>query len=57
MDGAHSFHTFFGLDYSPNQRVFFLYFVILAFALVTNFFTAAYPQAADRPGLGSLARG
>jgi branched-chain amino acid transport system permease protein len=38
-EGAHSFHTFFGLDYSPNQRVFFLYFVILAFALLTNFFT------------------
>ncbi|HWA49013.1 MAG TPA: high-affinity branched-chain amino acid ABC transporter permease LivM [Dongiaceae bacterium] len=38
-EGAHSFHTFFGLDYSPNQRVFFLYFVILFFALVTNFFT------------------
>jgi branched-chain amino acid transport system permease protein len=38
-EGAHSFHTFFGLDYSPNQRVFFLYFVILFFALLTNFFT------------------
>jgi branched-chain amino acid transport system permease protein len=38
-EGAQSFHTFFGLDYSPNQRVFFLYFVILFFALVTNFFT------------------
>jgi branched-chain amino acid transport system permease protein len=37
--GTHAFHTFFGLDYSPNQRVFFLYFVILAFALITNFFT------------------
>ena len=36
---AATFHTFFGLEYSPNQRVFFLYFVILAFALVTNFFT------------------
>ncbi len=37
--GVESFHQFFGIDYSPNQRVFFLYFVILAFALVTNFFT------------------
>ncbi len=37
--GETTFHTFFGLDYSPNQRVFFLYFVILAFALLTNFFT------------------
>jgi len=38
-EGVQSFHTFFGLDYSPNQRVFFLYFVILAFALLTNLFT------------------
>jgi branched-chain amino acid transport system permease protein len=37
--GVATFSSFFGLDYSPNQRVFFLYFVILAFALVTNFFT------------------
>jgi branched-chain amino acid transport system permease protein len=37
--GQETFSTFFGLDYSPNQRVFFLYFVILAFALLTNFFT------------------
>jgi branched-chain amino acid transport system permease protein len=34
-----TFSSFFGLEYSPNQRVFFLYFVILAFALLTNFFT------------------
>jgi len=37
--GEVSFHTFFGLDYTPNQRVFFLYFVILVFALLTNLFT------------------
>jgi branched-chain amino acid transport system permease protein len=37
--GVETFAQFFGLDYSPNQRVFFLYFLILAFALVTNFFT------------------
>jgi branched-chain amino acid transport system permease protein len=37
--GQESFSTFFGLDYTPNHRVFFLYFVILAFALLTNFFT------------------
>ena len=37
--GETSFSAFFGLDYSPNQRVFFLYFVILAFALLTNLFT------------------
>jgi branched-chain amino acid transport system permease protein len=37
--GTETFAKFFGLAYSPNQRVFFLYFLILAFALVTNFFT------------------
>jgi branched-chain amino acid transport system permease protein len=37
--GEATFSSFFGIDYTPNQRVFFLYFVILAFALVTNFFT------------------
>jgi branched-chain amino acid transport system permease protein len=37
--GEQTFSGFFGLEYSPNQRVFFLYFVILAFALLTNFFT------------------
>jgi branched-chain amino acid transport system permease protein len=37
--GTESFSSFFGLDYSPNQRVFFLYYLILACALVTNFFT------------------
>ncbi len=37
--GVETFAQFFGLGYSPNQRVFFLYFLILAFALVTNFFT------------------
>jgi branched-chain amino acid transport system permease protein len=38
-EGTQSFSSFFGLDYSPNQRVIFLYFLILACALVTNFFT------------------
>jgi branched-chain amino acid transport system permease protein len=37
--GEHTFSSFFGLDYSPNQRVIFLYFLILVFALITNFFT------------------
>ncbi len=37
--GVTTFASFFHLDYSPNQRVFFLYFLILAFSLVTNFFT------------------
>ncbi len=37
--GVESFHTFFGIDYSPLQRVIFLYVLILVMALVTNFFT------------------
>jgi branched-chain amino acid transport system permease protein len=38
-EGVAAFHTFFGLEYAPLQRVVFLYFLILACALVTNFFT------------------
>jgi branched-chain amino acid transport system permease protein len=34
-----TFHSAFGLDYSPSQRVVFLYYLILALALITNFFT------------------
>jgi branched-chain amino acid transport system permease protein len=34
-----TFHQFFGLEFSPDHRVIFLYFVILAMALVTNLFT------------------
>jgi branched-chain amino acid transport system permease protein len=38
-DGAHTFHQFFNLEYSSQHRVTFLYFLILALALVTNYFT------------------
>ena len=38
-DGVTTFHQFFGLEFSPDYRVIFLYFVILAMALVTNLFT------------------
>jgi branched-chain amino acid transport system permease protein len=38
-EGVTTFHQFFGLDFSPDHRVIFLYFVILAMALVTNLFT------------------
>ena len=34
-----TFSEFFGLEFSPSQRFIFLYFVILALALLTNFFT------------------
>jgi len=38
-EGATTFAQFFGLEFSPTQRVVFIYFVILALALVTNLFT------------------
>jgi len=38
-EGITTFHQFFGVEFSPNQRVVFIYFVILALALVTNLFT------------------
>ena len=37
--GESAFHTVFGIAYSPIQRVIFLYYLILALALLTNFFT------------------
>src|SRR6185312_8378336 len=38
-DGVVSFHQFFGLEYNPNHRVIFLYYLTLLAALVVNFFT------------------
>ena len=38
-EGAESFHSFFGLEYSPLDRIIFLYYVILVLALATNAFT------------------
>jgi branched-chain amino acid transport system permease protein len=38
-DGVTAFHQLFGIPFSGAQRVYFLYYVILALALVTNFFT------------------
>ncbi len=35
-EGGHSFHSFFGLEYAPIDRIVFLYYVILALALLTN---------------------
>ena len=37
--GERSFHEFFGLEYSSLHRIIFLYYVILALALLTNLFT------------------
>ncbi len=38
-DGVVSFHQFFGLEYNPNHRVIFLYYLTLLAALVVNLFT------------------
>jgi len=38
-EGVTTFHQFFGFEFSPEHRVVFLYFVILAMALVTNAFS------------------
>ncbi|MFO1074857.1 MAG: high-affinity branched-chain amino acid ABC transporter permease LivM [Geminicoccaceae bacterium] len=35
--GETAFHQFFGIDYSSQHRIVFLYFLILVLALVTNF--------------------
>ena len=38
-EGHQTFAEFFGIDYSSDHRVIFLYFLILALALITNLFT------------------
>jgi branched-chain amino acid transport system permease protein len=38
-EGTKAFHEFFGLNYTTEHRVIFLYLLILALALLTNFFT------------------
>ena len=38
-DGEPSFHTLFGFDFSPLHRIYFLYYLILGLALLTNAFT------------------
>ncbi len=38
-DGELTFHEYFGLEYSGEHRVIFLYFLILALAMITNVFT------------------
>ncbi len=39
LEGETAFHQLFGWDYSSMHRIIFLYYLILALALVTNFFT------------------
>ncbi len=38
-EGEQTFHTFFGLEFSPMHRIIFLYYLILVLALITNAFT------------------
>lgn len=38
-EGASTFHQFFGIEYATTHRIVFLYFLILALALLTNWFT------------------
>lgn len=38
-DGTTSFHQLFGLEFASIHRIIFLYYVILALALITNIFT------------------
>ena len=38
-ENGDTFHTFFGLEYSSMHRIIFLYYLILALALLTNWFT------------------
>ena len=38
-EGTVSFHGFFGLTFTPIDRIIFLYYLILAMALATNAFT------------------
>jgi len=39
-EGTESFSSFFGIDYSPMQRLIFLYYLILVLALLTNAFVS-----------------
>ena len=38
-EGHQSFATFFGLDYTPDHRIIFQYYLIFALAMITNAFT------------------
>ena len=42
-----------GIEFSPTHRIVFLFYLILALALLTNWVTIRLAAAADRPRLGS----
>jgi len=46
--GKQTFAEMMGIPFSGNQRLVFLYYIILALALVTNFFTQRVRPAARR---------
>ena len=56
-DDEGGFAATFGLEFSPTHRIVFLFYLILALALLTNWVTHAAAPAADRPRLGGDARG
>ncbi len=37
--GEHTFHQFFGIEYSSMHRIIFLYYIILVLAMITNYVT------------------
>jgi branched-chain amino acid transport system permease protein len=39
VPGKTTFHEFFGIPFSPDHRIYFLYYLILVLALATNLFT------------------
>jgi branched-chain amino acid transport system permease protein len=39
QEGSQAFHEFFGIEFSNAHKMIFLYYVILALALITNYFT------------------
>ena len=43
-EGGMTFRQLFGIEFSPDHRVIFLYYLILVLALVTNFFTLRIRQ-------------
>jgi branched-chain amino acid transport system permease protein len=43
-DGPTTFSQFFGLEFSPDHRIIFLYYLILVLALLTNLFVSRLRQ-------------
>ena len=39
-EGVETFHSFFGLEFSPVDRIIFFYYIILVLSLITCIFTA-----------------